>query len=145
MEIKVYQADFAKEQTVYLIPESIVNSIMDALDFAAEEKIYDAQYEQNQSDREEMKACGDSWGLISSRLFDMKYSGSIQEDQKLMIAETIGHTIEVIESDTKERGVANTHGDSVSIFIGSDDGSNDKKISRQEFNKKFTITSVICS
>lgn len=61
----------------------------------------------------------------------------------LVSAEQTCHTIEIREVATGKEGVANTAGDMVAVFYGADDGSDDKVITAEEFNRDFEITSCI--
>ena len=67
----------------------------------------------------------------------------MSEYSKLVSAETHAHTIEIVEKSTGKRGVANTCADGVAVFYGSDDGSDDKTISPEEFNRMFIITDIL--
>ena len=67
------------------------------------------------------------------------------EYEKLIIAEQIAHTVEIVERSTGKTGVANSSAGRVEVFYGADDGSNDKTISPQMFNRKFRITAAILS
>jgi len=59
-------------------------------------------------------------------------------------AEEEGHaTIEIREKSTGKTGVANTYGDSVMVFYGADDGSDDKTVRPEEFNRDFEITAIV--
>jgi len=67
------------------------------------------------------------------------------EYQKLIIAEQIAHTVEIIEPQTGKTGVANISPHGVAVFYGSDDGSDDKIISPQQFNRNFKVTVAVIS
>ncbi len=67
------------------------------------------------------------------------------EYEKLIIAEQIAHTIEIVEWSTGKTGVAQSCTNGVRVFYGADDGSDDKTISPQMFNKEFRITAAILS
>lgn len=62
---------------------------------------------------------------------------------RLVLAEQTCHTIEVREIVTGKEGVANSDGDHVAVFYGADDGSDDKVITAEEFNRDFEITATI--
>lgn len=64
---------------------------------------------------------------------------------KLVTAEKTCHTIEVREKVTGKTGVANTHPDGVAVFYGADDGSDDKVVSVDDFNRDFEITCMIAN
>ena len=61
----------------------------------------------------------------------------------LVTAEQTCHTIEIREVATGKEGVANTAGDMVAVFYGADDGSDDKVITAEQFNREFEITACI--
>ena len=65
------------------------------------------------------------------------------EYQKLIRAERIAHTVEIVERLTGKRGVANTCSSGIAVFYGADDGSEDKVISPRVFNRGFKITAAI--
>lgn len=65
------------------------------------------------------------------------------EYQKLKKAEEKYHTIEVCEKSTGKIGVAETYGTVVRVYIGADNGTEDKTITPAEFNLDFEITDVI--
>ena len=67
------------------------------------------------------------------------------EYEKLIIAEQIAHTVEIVERSTGKTGVANSRASMVEVFYGADDGSDDKTVSPQIFNRKFRITVAILS
>ena len=61
----------------------------------------------------------------------------------LVSAEQTCHTIEIREVAKGKTGVANTQGDMVAVFYGADDGSDDKVITAEQFNRLFEITACI--
>ena len=65
------------------------------------------------------------------------------EYAKLVLAEQTCHTIEIREKATGKEGVANSCADGVELFYGADDGSDDKVVSTEEFNRDFEVTAVI--
>ena len=65
------------------------------------------------------------------------------EYAKLVLAEQTCHTIEIREKKTGKEGVANSCAKGVELFYGADDGSDDKIVSVEEFNRDFEITAVI--
>ena len=65
------------------------------------------------------------------------------EYAKLVLAEQTCHTIEIREKATGKEGVANSCADGVELFYGDDDGSDDKTVSIEEFNRDFGITAMI--
>ena len=65
------------------------------------------------------------------------------EYQKLIRAEQIAHTVEIVETQTGKLGVANTCSLGVAVFYGAIDGSVDTMITPQEFNRRFKITAAI--
>lgn len=65
------------------------------------------------------------------------------EYRKLVAAERIAHTVEIMERQTGKKGVANTCAGGVALFYGADDGSDDKIISPRRFNRDFKITAAI--
>ncbi len=65
------------------------------------------------------------------------------EYAKLVLAEQTCHTIEIREKATGKEGVANSCADGVELFYGDDDGSDDKTVSIEEFNRDFEITAMI--
>ena len=65
------------------------------------------------------------------------------EYAKLVLAEQSCHTIEIREKATGKEGVANSCADGVELFYGDDDGSDDKTVSIEEFNRDFEITAMI--
>lgn len=67
------------------------------------------------------------------------------EYEKLVAAEQTCHTIEIREKATGKTGVANTTPDGVAVFYGADDGSDDKVVSVDDFNRDFEITCMIAN
>ena len=67
------------------------------------------------------------------------------EYEKLIIAEQIAHTVEIVERSTGKTGVANSRASRVEVFYGADDGSDDKAVSPKMFDKEFRITAAILS
>ena len=65
------------------------------------------------------------------------------EYAKRVLAEQTCHTIEIREKATGKEGVANSCADGVELFYGDDDGSDDKTVSIEEFNRDFEITAMI--
>lgn len=65
------------------------------------------------------------------------------EYDKLVKAEKIAHTVEIMERLTGKRGVANTCAGGVALFYGADDGSEDKIVRPRTFNREFKITAAI--
>jgi len=65
------------------------------------------------------------------------------EYAKLVLAEQTCRTIEIREKATGKEGVANSCTDGVELFYGADDGSDDKVVSVEEFNRDFEITAII--
>ena len=68
----------------------------------------------------------------------------------LIAAEQTCHTIEIREKATGKTGVANSirsdansNADMVAVFYGSDDGSDDKVITAEAFDRDFEITATI--
>ena len=66
------------------------------------------------------------------------------EFTKLVLAELLGHTVEIREKEAGKTGVANTCENGVAVFCGDDDGGDDKTVSIGEFNQEFEITAIIC-
>ena len=62
---------------------------------------------------------------------------------KLILAEQTCHTIEIREKATGKEGVANTFAECVELYYGADDGSDDKTVSIEEFNRYFEFTAMI--
>lgn len=67
------------------------------------------------------------------------------EFERLREAEKTCHTIEIRERATGKEGVAGTHPEGVAVFYGAEDGSDDKVISPEEFNRDFEITHMLQS
>lgn len=67
------------------------------------------------------------------------------EYTKLVLAELLGHTVEVREKTTGKTGVANACDGGVAVFYGTDDGSDDKIVSPGSFSEAFKITAIICA
>ena len=65
------------------------------------------------------------------------------EYAKLILAEQTCHTIEIREKATGKEGVANTCAEGVELYYGADDGSDDKTVSIEEFNRDFEINAMI--
>ena len=65
------------------------------------------------------------------------------EYAKLLLAEQSCHTIEIREKRTGKEGVANSCADGVEVWYGADDGSDDKTVSIEEFDRDFEITAMI--
>ena len=65
------------------------------------------------------------------------------EYAKLILAEQRYHTIEIREKATGKEGVANSCADGVEVYYGADDGSDDKTISPEEFNRDFEIVAMV--
>ena len=65
------------------------------------------------------------------------------EYAKLLLAEQSCHTIEIREKATRKEGVANSCADGVELYYGADDGSDDKTVSIDEFNRDFEVTAMI--
>ena len=65
------------------------------------------------------------------------------EYAKLILAEQTYHTIEIREKVTGKEGVANTCAEGVELYYGADDGSDDKIVSIEVFNRNFEITAMI--
>lgn len=65
------------------------------------------------------------------------------EYQKLLWAERIAHTVEIVEPETGKKGVASTHPDGVAVFYGADDGSDDEILAPLKFNQSFKVTAAI--
>lgn len=62
---------------------------------------------------------------------------------QLVTAEKTCHTIEIREKATGKEGVANTCADGVELFYGADDGSDDKRVTPEAFNRDFEITACL--
>ena len=65
------------------------------------------------------------------------------EYAKLILAEQSCHTIEIREKATGKEGVANSCAEGVELFYGADDGSDDKVISPEVFNRDFEVIAMI--
>ena len=65
------------------------------------------------------------------------------EYAKLVLAEQSCHTIEIREKATGKEGVANSCASGVELFYGADDGSDDKVVDIDTFNRDFEITGMI--
>ena len=65
------------------------------------------------------------------------------EYAKLILAEQSCHTIEIREKATGKEGVANSCAEGVELFYGADDGSDDKVVSPEEFNRNFEVIAMI--
>ena len=65
--------------------------------------------------------------------------------EKLVQAEKRCHSIEVREKATGKEGVANTCEHGVQVFYGAYDGSDDKTVSPDEFNRDFEISAEIAN
>ena len=65
------------------------------------------------------------------------------EYAKLLLAEQSCHTIEIREKATGKEGVANSCADGVELFYGADDGSDDKTVGIDEFNRDFEVTAMV--
>lgn len=65
------------------------------------------------------------------------------EYQKLVFAEQIAHTVEIVELRTGKTGVVKIFPYGVAVFYGADDGSDDKILTPREFNRSFRITVAI--
>ena len=68
---------------------------------------------------------------------------AMTEYAKLILAEQSCHTIEIREKATGKEGVANSCAEGVELFYGADDGSDDKIVSIEDFNRDFEITAMI--
>ncbi|MDE7220010.1 MAG: hypothetical protein K2O45_10390, partial [Oscillospiraceae bacterium] len=62
---------------------------------------------------------------------------------KLVIAERIAHTVEIVERLTGKAGVATTCACGVALFYGADDGSDDKIVTPRTFSKQYKVTAAI--
>lgn len=49
----------------------------------------------------------------------------------------------IVKVETGEEGIAGTCGEEVSVWYGSDDGSDDKTISIKEFTRFFRVTGFV--
>ena len=65
------------------------------------------------------------------------------EYAKLVLAEQSCHTVEIREKATGKEGVANSCAAGVELFYGADDGSDDKVVDIDTFNRDFEITAMI--
>ena len=65
------------------------------------------------------------------------------EYAKLVLAEQSCHTIEIREKATGKEGVANSCAAGVELFYGAEDGSDDKVVDIETFNRDFEITAMI--
>ena len=65
------------------------------------------------------------------------------EYAKLVLAEASCHTIEIREKATGKEGVANSCAKGVELDYGADDGSDDKIVDIETFNRDFEITAII--
>ncbi len=65
------------------------------------------------------------------------------EYTKLILAEQSCHTVEIRERKTGKEGVANSCAEGVELFYGADDGSDDKTVDIETFNRDFEITGMI--
>ena len=65
------------------------------------------------------------------------------EYAKLVLAEQSCHTIEIREKATGKEGVANSCAKGVELYYGADDGSDDKIVDVETFNRDFEITAII--
>lgn len=64
------------------------------------------------------------------------------EYAKLILAEQSCHTIEIREKSTGKEGVANSCAGGVELFYGSEDGSDDKTVDIETFNREFEVTGI---
>ena len=86
----------------------------------------------------------DTWfELVKTRTPKWQEIAGIDEYTKLAQAEQTCHTIEIGEKATGKEGVANTCPDGVQVFYGADDGSEDKTVSAEDFNRHFEITAML--
>ena len=65
------------------------------------------------------------------------------EYAKLILAEQSCHTIEIREKKTGKEGVANSCAGGVELFYGAADGSDDKVVDIDTFNREFEITAMV--
>ena len=65
------------------------------------------------------------------------------EYAKLILAEQTCPTIEIREKATGKEGVANSCARGVELYYGADDGSDDKVVDIDTFNREFEITAMI--
>lgn len=62
------------------------------------------------------------------------------EYERLCRTEELFATIEIREKETGKIGIASINKGNVELFYGADDGSDDKVISPEQFNRDFEIT-----
>lgn len=66
------------------------------------------------------------------------------ETKKLLYAErNHAHTVEIREKSTGKTGVAMTTPNGIRLNYGADDGSDDKTVTPENFNRDFIITAVL--
>jgi len=65
------------------------------------------------------------------------------EYRKLLIAERIAHTVEIVERSTGKRGIAAGCPNGAAVFNSNDDGNDDKGVNPRTFNRDFQITAAI--
>jgi hypothetical protein len=66
------------------------------------------------------------------------------EYEKLVKLENEDINVEIRVNATKQEGVANsTAKGMVAVFYGNDDGSDDKIVSVEEFNRDYTVLGVV--
>ena len=65
------------------------------------------------------------------------------EYAKLILAEQTCQTIEIREIATGKEGVANSCANGVELFYGADDGSDDKVVDIDTFNRDFEVTAML--
>ena len=65
------------------------------------------------------------------------------EYAKLILAEQSCHTIEIREKSTGKEGVANSCAGGVELFYGAEDGSDDKTVDIETFNREFEVTGIL--
>jgi hypothetical protein len=51
--------------------------------------------------------------------------------------------VDIEEKSTGISGIAKIHGDEVSVFYGARDGSDDKIMTREQFEKDFEVKAVL--
>ena len=78
---------------------------------------------------------------VNNTFFESQLTGTPYA--QLMTAEKTCHTIEIREKATGKEGVANTCADGVELFYGADDGSDDKRVTPEAFNRDFEITACL--
>ena len=61
------------------------------------------------------------------------------EYEKVIYYEHNVGDVEIRERSTGKTGVANTYRAGVAVFYGADDGSDDKVVSREVFNRDFEV------